>query len=92
MNPGMGHRPSAVLRVFVCECVFLSCGPVSAGETRLLPHFLALMSDRDHLMGLKTSVTCLYLAAVAATAGAQHCSCFPKMRGAIDDNEEGHFN
>lgn len=67
----------------ICGLVWVSvsCGPASTGETRLLPHF-----SRSHVgLGpsdrLKTSVTCLYLAAVAAAARPQHCSCFPKCAG-----------
>ena len=66
--------------VYVCVCLW-AVVQRPLGRLGCCPTFLALMSDRDHLTGLKTSVTCLYLAAVAAAARAQHCSCFPKCAG-----------
>lgn len=80
MNLGMGHWPSVVLCVCVCMCVW-AVVQRPLGRLGCCPTFLALMSDRDHLTGLKTSVTCLYLAGVTATARAQRCSCFPKCTG-----------
>lgn len=85
MNPGMGRRPSAVLSL----CVSVSRGPASAGETRLLPHF-----SRSHVRtgpsdGAKDQC---HMSIFGRRCQSSALQLFSKTRGAIDDNEEGHFN
>ena len=94
MNPGMGHRPSAVLCVCACvfQCVFVSCGPASTGETRLLPHFSRSHVGPGPSDGAKDQCHMSIFGRRRRRCQSSALQLFSKMRGAIDDNEEGHFN
>lgn len=78
----------------MCVCVYVcvSCSPASTGETRLLPHFPRSHVGPGPSDGAKDQCH-------MSIFGRRHRHCqssalqlFSKMHGAIDDNEEGHFN
>ena len=78
--------------VCVCVCVFVSRGPASTGETRLLPHFSRSHVGPGPSDGAKDQCHMSIFGRRRRRCQSSALQLFSKMRGAIDDNEEGHFN